>query len=186
MQTIDLAYVERGVHEELVASVADQEGYYEDKGVHVAIHNGISWDPERLRRGASIGLGRALLQRLTGGIEWKVLSVNTDRPLFWFIGNADVTSMADLRGRRVAVHPPQTAPGWFTRIALRKNGLDPDRDLECVARLPVNYQMDLRGLRDGSTAIVCRARLLARTSACSAGLSSGIWTGSTATPTVGI
>ena len=115
-----------------------------------------------------------------------MLSVNTDRPLFWFIGNADVTSMADLRGRRVAVHPPQTAPGWFTRIALRKNGLDPDRDLECVARLPVNYQMDLRGLRDGSTAIVCRARLLARTSACSAGLSSGIWTGSTATPTVGI
>ena len=71
MQTIDLAYVERGVHEELVASVADQEGYYEDKGVHVAIHNGISWDPERLRRGASIGLGRALLQRLTGASSGK-------------------------------------------------------------------------------------------------------------------
>jgi ABC-type nitrate/sulfonate/bicarbonate transport system substrate-binding protein len=155
VQTIDLAYVERGVHEELVASVADQEGYYEDEGVHVAIHNGIGWDPERLRRGASIGLGRAMLQRLTGGIEWKVLSVNTDRPLFWFIGNADVTSMADLRGRRVAVHPPQTAPGWFTRIALRKNGLDPDRDLERIARLPVNYQMDLRGLRDGSIDAAC-------------------------------
>jgi ABC-type nitrate/sulfonate/bicarbonate transport system substrate-binding protein len=155
VQTIDLAYVERGVHELLVASVADQEGYYEDEGVHVAIHNGIGWDPERLRRGASIGLGRALLQRLTGGIEWKVLSVNTDRPLFWFIGNADVTSMADLRGRRVAVHPPQTAPGWFTRIALRKNGLDPDRDLERIARLPVNYQMDLRGLRDGSIDAAC-------------------------------
>ena len=61
MQTIDLAYVERGVHEELVAQVADQEGYYEDEGVHVAIRNGIGWDPERLRRGASIGLGRALL-----------------------------------------------------------------------------------------------------------------------------
>src|SRR6476659_7118065 len=91
MRTIDLAYVERGVHEELVAYVADR--------------NGVSWDPERLRRGASIGLGRALLQRLTDGIGWKVLSVNTHRPLFWFLGNAEVTSMADLRGRRVAVHP---------------------------------------------------------------------------------
>lgn len=39
MQTIDLAYVERGVHEELVAQVADQEGYYEDEGVHVAIRD---------------------------------------------------------------------------------------------------------------------------------------------------
>src|SRR5690242_5586526 len=37
MYTIDLAFVERGVHEELVAYVADQEGYYEDEGVHVAI-----------------------------------------------------------------------------------------------------------------------------------------------------
>ena len=155
MRTIDLAYVERGVHEELVAQVADQEGYYEDEGVHVAIHNGIGWDPERLRRGASIGLGRALLHRLTGGIGWQVLSVNTHRPLFWFLGNADVTSMADLRGRRVAVHPGQTAPGWFTRIVLREHGLDPDRDLECVVRLPVNYQMDLRRLRDGSIDAAC-------------------------------
>jgi hypothetical protein len=45
----------------------------------------VSWDPERLRRGASIGLGRALFQRLTGGIGWKVFSVNTHRPLFWFL-----------------------------------------------------------------------------------------------------
>src|SRR4051794_33652336 len=143
VQTIDLAYVERGVHEELVAYVADQEGYFEEEGVHVAVRNGIGWDPERLRRGASIGLGRAVLHRLTGAVDWKVLSVNTHRPLFWFVGSAEVTSMADLRGRRVAVHPAQTAPGWFTRIVLRTHGLDPDRDLECITRFPVNYQMDL-------------------------------------------
>ncbi len=155
MHTIDLAYVERGVHEELVAQIADQEGYYEDEGVHVAIRNGVGWDPERLRRGASIGLGRALLHRLTGGIDWTVLSVNTLRPMFWFIGNADVTSMADLRGRRVAVHPGQTAPGWFTRIVLREHGLDPDRDLECLMRFPGDYQMDLRRLREGSIDAAC-------------------------------
>ena len=86
MYTIDLAYVGRGIHEELVAYVADQEGYYEDEGVHVAIRDGVSWDTERLRRGATIGLGRALLSRLTDGIGWKMLSVNTHRPLFWFLG----------------------------------------------------------------------------------------------------
>jgi ABC-type nitrate/sulfonate/bicarbonate transport system substrate-binding protein len=155
VQTIDLAYVERGVHEELVAQVADQEGYYEDEGVHVAIRDGRGWDPERLRRGASIGLGRALLHRLSGGVDWKVLSVNTQRPLFWFIGGPEVLSMADLRGRRVAVHPGQTAPGWFTRIVLREHGLDPDRDLECLARFPGDYQMDLRRLRDGSIDGAC-------------------------------
>jgi ABC-type nitrate/sulfonate/bicarbonate transport system substrate-binding protein len=150
VHTIDLAYVGHGIHEELVAFVADQEGYYEDEGVHVAIRDGVGWEMERVRRGATIGLGRALLSRLTGGIGWTVLSVNTHRPLFWFIGSADVTSMADLRGRRLAVHGAHTAPGCFARIVLRKHGLDPDRDLECVVRAPGDYQMDLRRLRDGS------------------------------------
>jgi ABC-type nitrate/sulfonate/bicarbonate transport system substrate-binding protein len=87
---------------------------------------------------------------LTDGIEWQALCVNTHRPLFWFLGGADVQSMADLRGRRLAVHAPHTAPGCFARIVLRKHGLDPDHDLDCVIRSPGDYQMDLRRLRDGS------------------------------------
>ncbi len=65
MLTIDLAYVGRGLHEELAAYIADQEDYYADEGVHVALRDGCTWDEERLRRGATIGLGRALLSRLT-------------------------------------------------------------------------------------------------------------------------
>ena len=150
MHTIDLAYVGRGIHEELVAYVADQEGYFEDEGVHVALRDGTHWDITRVRTCATIGLGRAVLSRLTDGFEWTVLSMNTDRPLFWFLGNASVTSMADLRGRRLAVHAANTPPGCFARIVLRQHGLDPDRDVQCVARHPGDYQMDLRHLRDGS------------------------------------
>jgi ABC-type nitrate/sulfonate/bicarbonate transport system substrate-binding protein len=150
MHTIDLAYAGRGIHEELIAYVADQEGYFEQEGVHVAVRDGIHWKTERLRRGATIGLGRTLLSRLTDGIGWTMLSVNTHRPLFWFLGGPDVTSMAGLRGRRLAVHAAHTAPGCFARIVLRKHGLDPDLDVECVVRDPGDYQMDLRRLRDGS------------------------------------
>jgi ABC-type nitrate/sulfonate/bicarbonate transport system substrate-binding protein len=150
MHTIDLTYVGRGIHEELIAYVADQEGYFEDEGVHVALRDGTRWETERLRAGATIGLGRALLSRMTGGIQWSVLTVNTHRPLFWFLGRGEVKSMDDLRGRRLAIHEARTAPGCFARIVLRKHGLDPDRDLQCVVRAPGDYQMDLRRLRDGS------------------------------------
>ncbi len=150
MHTIDLAYVGRGIHEELVAYVADQEGYYVDEGVHVAIRDGVSWKTERLRTCATIGLGRTLLSWQTDGIGWKALSVNTHHPLFWFLGNKNMRSMADLRGCRLAVHAPHTAPGCFARIVLRKHGLDPDRDLKCVVRVPGDYQMDLRLLRNGT------------------------------------
>lgn len=150
MQTIDLAYVGRGIHEELVAHVADQEDYYRDEGIHVAIRDGVGWSAQRLRHVAVIGLGRALLSRLHDGIGWKALGVNTDRPLFWFLGNAQVRSMADLRGRRLAVHPAESPPGTFARIVLRQHGLDPDRDVHCVVRHPGDYQMDLRRMREGS------------------------------------
>ena len=99
---------------------------------------------------ATIGLGRALLSRLIEGIQWNVLAVNTHRPLFWFLGRGEVKSMDDLRGRRLAIHAPRTAPGCFARDRAGKHGLDPDRDVQCVVRAPGDYQMDLRGLRDGS------------------------------------
>ena len=93
MHAIDLAFAG---HEELVAYVLrDQEGYYEDEHVHVAIRDGVHWPTERLRRGATIGLGRSL-SRMTDDIGWTVLSVNTHRPLFWFLGGPEVASMTDL------------------------------------------------------------------------------------------
>nr|WP_168500440.1 ABC transporter substrate-binding protein [Streptomyces sp. RLB1-33]QIY76304.1 ABC transporter substrate-binding protein [Streptomyces sp. RLB1-33] len=150
MHTIDLAYVGRGLHEELVAYIADQQGYYADEGVHVALRDGCSWDEERLRRGATIGLGRALLSRLADGTPWVALQVNTTRPLFWFLARSGLASLADLAGRRLAVHAPRTAPGCFARIVLRRAGLDPDRDIHTVVRPPGDYGMDLRRLHDGS------------------------------------
>lgn len=150
MYTIDLAYVGRGLHEELAAYIADQEDYYAEEGVHVALRDGCTWDEERLRRGATIGLGRALLSRLTDATPWVALNVNTHRPLFWFLARPGLTSLADLAGRRLAVHAPHTAPGCFTRIVLRKAGLDPDRDIDTIVRMPGDYGMDLRRLQDRS------------------------------------
>jgi NitT/TauT family transport system substrate-binding protein len=40
MHIIDLTYVERGIHEELVAYTADQQNYYQQEKVHVAIRDG--------------------------------------------------------------------------------------------------------------------------------------------------
>ena len=149
MDTIDLAYVGRGLHEELVAYIADQQDYYADERVHVALHDGCDWGEERLRRSATIGLGRTLLSRMTSGIPWVALSVSTRRPLFWFLGGPGLTCLTDLAGRRLAVHAPHTAPGCFARIVLRRAGLDPDRDVHTVVRPPGDYGMDLRQLHDG-------------------------------------
>jgi ABC-type nitrate/sulfonate/bicarbonate transport system substrate-binding protein len=150
MRTIDLTYAGLGIHEELVAYVADQQDYYQQEGVHVALRDGRAWDDERVRRTATIGLGRAVLTRLTSGIPWTVLCASTDRPLFWLLARDPYTSAGELKGRRIGIHPPTSAPGCFARIVLRRLGLDPDHDVQPVIMTPGDYGHHIRKLADGS------------------------------------
>jgi NitT/TauT family transport system substrate-binding protein len=150
VHTIDLTYVGLGIHEELVAYVADQQDYYAQEGVHVALRDGRAWDDERVRRTATIGLGRAVLARVTDGVPWTVLCVNTERPLFWLLARDAYASVEELKGRRIGIHPPRTAPGCFSRITLRRHGLDPDHDVQPVVMTPGDYGRHLRRLTDGS------------------------------------
>jgi NitT/TauT family transport system substrate-binding protein len=150
VHTIDLTHVGLGIHEELVAYVADQQDYYEQERVHVAVRDGTAWGIERVRRTATIGLGRAVVSRLTDGIPWMVLCVNTERPLFWLLARDTYASVEELRGRRIGIHGPRTPPGCFSRIVLRQYGLDPDHDVQSVVMTPGDYGRHLRRLADGS------------------------------------
>jgi len=150
VRVIDLTFAGLGIHEELVAYVADQQDYYQQEGVHVALRDGRAWDDERVRQTATIGLGRAVVTRLTSGIPWTVLCVNTDRPLFWLLARDPYASAGELTGRRIGIHPPRTAPGCFCRIALRRLGLDPDHDVQPVVMTPGDYRRHLRLLAEGS------------------------------------
>lgn len=147
---MDLTHVGLGIHEELVAYVADQENYYADEGVHVALRDGCAWDDQRVRGAATIGLGRAVLARVSGGAPWTVLCVNTERPLFWLLARATFASVEDLKGRRVGLHTPESAPGCFSRIVLRNHGLDPDHDIRPVVLTPGDYGRHLRLLAEGA------------------------------------
>lgn len=147
---IDLAYVGLGLHEQLVAHVAQRLGYFEDSGVQVTLRDGRAWTIEQLRSVAVVGLGRTQVSRLRDGVPWVVRHVNTDRPMFWILASSDIQSMSDLRGHRLAVHAAHSAPGIWTRIVLRRNGLDPDADLTTVDMEADNYDTRLTALKAGT------------------------------------
>ncbi|MEV5956762.1 hypothetical protein AB0M11_23855 [Streptomyces sp. NPDC051987] len=73
----------------------------------MALRDGCAWDDERLRGGAGIGLGRALLSRPTDGTPRGGLTVNTHRPLFWFLAGPACRAPADRE-------PPLRAPAALT------------------------------------------------------------------------
>lgn len=146
---IDLAYVGLGLHEQLVAFVADQLDHFHDEGVHVALRDGRRWPIDRLRAGAVVGLGRTQVSRLRDGIPWTVVCVNTDRPMFWLVAHRRHETVADLRGHRLGMHAATSAPGLWARMTLRRHGLDPDTDITSVPVPAGDYRTHLQMLRAG-------------------------------------
>ena len=149
MRELDFAYVGLGAHEELVYSVAEELGLYEQEGLRVTGRDATRWDDARLSTAAVVGLGRTVLLRMHTGVPWAVLCVNTDRPLFWLVARREFADVSELRGRRVGMHAALAAPGCFARIVLRAHGLDPVTDIEAVSMHPGDYADHVRLLRSG-------------------------------------
>src|SRR5918999_3549277 len=49
-----------------------------------------------------------------------------------FLTDASVKSASDLKGKRVGTGEPGSTPDQLTRLALRKLGVDPDKDVKLV------------------------------------------------------
>ena len=73
-------------------------------------------------------LAATLYQKTNGGIQ--VMAVNTLGVLYVVEKGDTVHSFADLKGRTILSTGKGTTPEYVLRYLLRKNGLDPDRDVK--------------------------------------------------------
>ena len=73
-------------------------------------------------------LAATLYQKTNGGIQ--VLAVNTLGVLYVVEKGNTVHSFADLKGRTILSTGKGTTPEYVLRYLLRKNGLDPDKDVK--------------------------------------------------------
>lgn len=113
--------------------LADDRGFFRDEGLAVEpIEMGT-----RERLGGLLsgevdyegGVGTTLFLAARTGEVKVAMFVHGQAP--WrLIGQPDVRTIADLRGARVMVTNPGSAGNLLTRAALRRAGLDPDRDLD--------------------------------------------------------
>lgn len=87
-------------------------------------------------------LAAALYQKTKGGIQ--VMAVNTLGVLYVVEKGDTVHSMADLAGRTILSTGKGTTPEYLLRYLLKKNGLDPDKDVKiqyCSEATEVTAQM---------------------------------------------
>ncbi len=125
------------IGDQLPIWIAKEGGYFAKNGLDVDLVNIASAQgiPALLAGEvvvAQLG-GSEVLSAAVGGADIVVVAMLTGVYPFVFEVAADIKSVADLKGKKVGVSSIGSSSDIATRVALRRVGLDPDKDVTIVA-----------------------------------------------------
>jgi NitT/TauT family transport system substrate-binding protein len=115
--------------------IAQKEGYLKEEGLDVQL---LSIRGEIAIRTTLAGevdfftnAGSALAAAVRA-VPVKIVTVFQDKPGWDLIAQPDIKSIAQLRGKNIAIMSPEGSLAVVAREILRKNGLDPTKDVNLV------------------------------------------------------
>jgi NitT/TauT family transport system substrate-binding protein len=115
--------------------IAQKEGYFKEEGLNVEL---LSIRGEIAIRTTLAGevdfftnAGSALAAAVRG-VPVKLVTVFQDKPGWDLIAVSDIKSVAQLRGKNIGIMSPEGSLAVVAREILRKNGLDPTKDVNLV------------------------------------------------------
>lgn len=115
--------------------IAQKEGYFKEEGLNVEL---LSIRGEIAIRTVLAGevdfftnAGSALAGAVRG-VPVRIVTVFQDKPSWDLIAQPDIKSVAQLRGKNIGVMSPEGSLAVVAREMLRKNGLDPQKDVNLV------------------------------------------------------
>ena len=149
--------------------IAQKEGYYKEEGLNVellsirgeiAIRTTLSGDVDFFTNAGSA------LAAAVRGVPVRLVTVFQDKPGWDLIASPEIKSVSQLRGKNIAIMSPEGSLAVVAREILRKNGIDPTKDVNLVVmggdevRLPAlqtkaisatlfNTAMSLRAQKEG-------------------------------------
>lgn len=156
LRSIALGFRAFDLHELLVHFIARDRGFYAENGLEVTLRD-LTFLPEDTPGiDFTVGCGSALMG-WAKGIHRKVIFVATDYPMFWLHCLPEITSVAELKGARIASYPAASPPGHFFRAILRQQGLDPEHDVKLEAVRDDTARFGLLKSGDVSAAVISSA-----------------------------
>jgi NitT/TauT family transport system substrate-binding protein len=120
----------------LLGAVAEKRGFFKEEGL----------DVELIRARADLSVTAlvtgdldytlifgSVIQGAVKGLPLKVVMVSLNRPLHFVIAKPEISTMKDLRGKTIAISSFGATAERLTRIMLKREGLDPEKDVKLVA-----------------------------------------------------
>jgi NitT/TauT family transport system substrate-binding protein len=115
--------------------IAQKEGYFKEENLNVellsirgeiAIRTTLAGDVDFFTNaGSALAAG-------VRGVPVRLVTVFQDKPGWDLIASPDIKSVAQLRGKNIAIMSPEGSLAVVAREILRKNGMDPTKDVNLV------------------------------------------------------
>jgi ABC-type nitrate/sulfonate/bicarbonate transport system substrate-binding protein len=115
--------------------IAQKEGYLKEEGIdaqllsirgEIAIRTTLAGEVDFFTNAGSA------LAAAVRGVPVKIVTVFQDKPGWDLIAQPDIKSVAQLRGKNIAIMSPEGSLAVVAREILRKNGMDPAKDVNLV------------------------------------------------------
>lgn len=115
--------------------IAQKEGYFKEEGItvellsirgEIAIRTTLAGEVDFFTNAGSA------LAAAVRNVPVKLVTVFQDKPAWDLIATPDIKSIAQLRGKNIAIMSPEGSLAVVAREMLRKNGIDPAKDVNLV------------------------------------------------------
>jgi len=130
--------------------VAFKEGFYRDEDMDVEIINMSSQMALQATLAGSVDFSSSpgsATNAAVRGVDFKTIFVVGQKPLHDLITHPGIRSFGDLKGKIVGVDTFGSMSDFLTRGMLRKNGLEPDRDV--AVRMVGTDNLRIAALKNG-------------------------------------
>lgn len=129
MATLQLGFKAFDPHELLCHFVAVEAGLYKRENLQIELVD-ITFisDTELPKQMFQASCGAALSSALKG-IPQRIIFVATDKPMFWIVSSADITTLAQLISHKIATFPLVAPPYHLANIIFKDAGLNIEKNL---------------------------------------------------------
>ena len=111
--------------------VAVHRGFFKDEGIDIELPRLIPAMAQNALLSGEVqyhGLADSGLRLAAKGAPIKAIFYGADRPMYYLVGQKELHSVADLKGKKVGVSQFGGTSDLSARLALKKFGVEPDRD----------------------------------------------------------
>jgi len=111
--------------------VAVHRGFFKDEGIDIELPRLIPAMAQNALMSGDVqyhGLADSGLRLAAKGAPIKAIFYGADRPMYYLVGQKEIRSVAELKGKKVGVSQFGGTSDLSARLALRKFGVEPERD----------------------------------------------------------